>query len=51
MFAKRKANSPAGKRSPKKLNMPPKKVNPATDGTKVTVEVFGLNDKDYFGSL
>jgi len=31
--------------------MPPKKFSAQNDGTRVTIEVFGLNDKEFFGSL
>jgi len=51
MSLKRTATSPAEKQPHKKSTMPPKKFVAATDGTKVTIEVFGINDKDYYGSL
>jgi len=51
MSKKRGPTSPAEKQ-PKKFNMPAKKtINPTVEGTKVIIEVFGLNENEHFGTL
>jgi len=48
---KRVATSPVEKQ-PKKAVMPPKRTaNPAVEGTKVIIEVFGKNESEHFGTL